>query len=91
MSESINWMSLVYSVAVLMLLLPAAFYVFTRPSALRNVALWVALFAALVWGYHYMVEIPQMQAGEHSALPNDTPQGTSPSTPRENDSPVRNL
>ncbi len=81
-----QWMQLVAGVAVLILVLPTMMYVFRQQNALRNAAIWLAALAALMWGYHVVVEKPQLDA-----LPaTPTQDAPVPDTPAS-DSPVRNL
>ncbi len=55
-----DWSQILYLVLVLVILLPTVFYVFRQQKALRNLAIWVAIFTALVVGYHYVVEAPKL-------------------------------
>ena len=96
MSEGVSWLSIIYMVGLLILVLPTALFLFRQPSALRNIAIWVALFAGLVWGYHYMVEVPKMEA-ESITRDGSSGKGASsddkslPLDEYENQSPVRNM
>jgi hypothetical protein len=71
-------LQVVYLVAILLLVLPTLFYVFRQNNALRNLAIWLALFAALGWGYHLLVERPALESN-------------APPAEEASDSPVRNL
>ena len=85
---------IVYAPAVLVFVLPTAFYVFRQNNALRNLTIWIALFAALMWGYHVMVEKPQLDNLPLPAASDATEQPpAAPATPpSENDGPaVRHL
>lgn len=82
--------SLVYTIGILLLLLPMAFFIFRQPSALRNLFLWVVILAGLMWGYHLVIEVPQ--GGGQSAAPSlSAPGSPSPPPAEETQSPVRNL
>ena len=56
-----DWTQVLYIVLVLIIMLPTIFYIFRQQKALRNIAIWVAIFTALILGYHYLVEVPKMQ------------------------------
>lgn len=86
-------LQIVYALAVLALILPMAFWVFRQNNALRNLTIWVALIAALMWGYHVMVEKPQLGNLPPPAA-NETPNQPSetPATPLPDNEPaVRHL
>lgn len=51
--DQISWMSLIYLMGVLLLISPAIAYVFKAPHALRNATIWLAIIAALGWGYKF--------------------------------------
>lgn len=51
--QPISWMSVIYGIGVLLLILPMVMMVIRAPNALRNATLWLALVAALGWGYKY--------------------------------------
>jgi predicted aspartyl protease len=85
--DQTQWMQLIAGLAVLIILLPSVIYVFRQKTALRNAAIWLALFSALVWGYHVLVELPAQKAMPASI----TESTTEEPAPVESDTPVRNL
>lgn len=79
-------LAFVYTLAVLLILLPMLFVVVRRPGALRHFAIWVVILVALMWGYHLFGEPQGMEP------PRDTPPAAAPSPVEEPaESPVRNL
>lgn len=85
---------LIYAVVSLIIVLPAAIYIFREKTALRNLTIWVALIAALMWGYHIIVEKPQLEALPSSlTAPTDEAPATPPEdTPEDANEPaVRHL
>ncbi len=92
--DSSQILRIVYALAVLALVLPTAFYVFRQNNALRNLTIWIVLFAALMWGYHVMVEKPQLDKLPPPAASDatDQPPAAPATPPPENDGPaVRHL
>ncbi len=79
-------LAVVYTLAVLLLLLPVVLVLIRRPGVLNHAALWVVIFAALMWGYHFFAESPPASLQGVSPAPADPVPAPTPS-----DSPVRNL
>lgn len=81
---------LIAGICVLLMLIPTAFVLFKQNNALRNVTIWVAVFAALMWGYHIVVEKPALDAAP--AAVQETPtQDTPPAQDNTNGPAVRHL
>lgn len=81
---------LIAGICVLLMLIPTAFVLFKQNNALRNVTIWVAVFAALMWGYHIVVEKPALDAAP--AAVQETPAQDTPPTQDNTSGPaVRHL
>lgn len=98
--HSVNWISIIYGIGVLLLISPLIMYVFRAPNALRNAALWLAIIAALGWGYKYFGHllpddvVRNMERGgyyQDDRLQPAKPEDNASKLPEEqNDNPVRN-
>lgn len=77
---------LIFSLIVLVLVLPRTRHLLMQPGALRNAVIWLGLLTGLVWGYNVF------HREDQSLTPSPASQETTPTTePAAPDGPVRNL
>lgn len=53
MENPFDWTAIIYGIGVLLLISPMIAMVLRAPNTLRNATIWLALVAALGWGYKY--------------------------------------